>query len=112
MSDKEPLLSLQINGEEVLAHRWNTSLFTFIGELAAYNHVFVATEDIENGYAVGKYIFSDADAFVPVSKFVEIECFPQHRNLTEVAECDMIAFDRAHYKEFRETASFPEEWAK
>lgn len=110
MSDKEPLLALQINGEEVIAHRWNTSLFTYIGELAAYNHIFVAQEDEEDGAQIGHYIFNSNDQFKTILQFIRTSYFPVHLNLIEVAECDVSAFEGHHYRDVRREDSFPESW--
>lgn len=110
--ESEPLLSLQIRGEEVLAHRWNTSLYAYMGELAAYNHIFIAHEETEEGRTLGSYLFQSNPQYAPTVAFVQAQNFPQHINLTEVAECDERVFDYVHYRKSREDESFPDEWLR
>lgn len=104
-----PILELNINGEEVYAHRFNSALFTFAGNLACYNHVFVARET-EGDSAIGNYIFQTSETYKDITKFMETEAFPQHLNLPDVADCDRDAFNRAHYLTFRGQETFPVEW--
>lgn len=104
-----PILRLNIDGDEVHAHRFNTALFTFAGNLACYNHIFI-TRETDEGRDVGNYIFASAEPFKDIVEFLETEEFPQHRNLTHVADCDRQAFENSHFLSFRGQEGFPVEW--
>lgn len=106
----EPIFELDLGaqGKEYL-HRWNTSQFTFLGELAVYNHVFIVTEETEDE-ASGWYMFNTADAYEEVVDFIKEHDLPQHLNLTQTSEMDMSAW-YTHYMGASLIAdSFPEEW--
>lgn len=106
---EEPTLELNINGEEILANRWNSAVFSFAGELAIFDHVFIATAETETGYT-GKYIFSGHPQYEDVADFMEKARFPAHYFITEVPECDVSAFEQYHYKDVRNSDIFPKAW--
>lgn len=109
----EPEMSLRINGAEFKATRDNTSLFTFFGRLAVYDHIFIHTgeEEDDDNVQLGAYIFSNARLFLEMVDYMVTNEYPQHVALREVAECDLKAFDRAQLGDLRESDTFPEEWA-
>jgi hypothetical protein len=101
----EKILELTIEGREVLAHRFNTRLFTFLGEqavdgviedISAYNHAFVTMEETEEREEYGYYIFSSSDAYAQIRDFITEEKFPQLLNIEEVPQCDINAFNHHH----------------
>lgn len=107
MPEKDVALELIINGEEFLATRHNTSLFTFLGELSCYDHVFIL-KDEETGE--GGYLFKNQTVFNDLGAFIVAHSFPMHLNMTEVAECDQDAFNGTFYRDIRSNRSFPPEW--
>lgn len=109
-TEREPQIHLNLRGETVIATRENASLFMFLGDLAAYNHIFIAMDDSEEGRTLGNYIFSSSESYEPIMSFMAENAFPMHVNLLEVADCDVGAFDRHHYRDIRQTNTIPEDW--
>lgn len=91
MEDKEPCMNLNVYGERVEARRDNTTLYTFLGHLACYNHVFVVTDSEEPS---GFYIFGDQPVFKEMAEYMFETDYPMHLNMPEVAECDVDAWNR------------------
>ena len=108
MPDKA--LELHINGQEFLATRENTTMFTFLGELAIYDHIFIE-RGMEESTPVGAYLFKNQNVWKDLAMFIMENQYPMHLNLTEVAECDRDAFDHTMFPDIRNMDSFPQEWA-
>jgi hypothetical protein len=106
----EPIFELDLGaeGKEYL-HRWNTSQFTFLGDLAVYNHVFIVTEE-DDEQASGWYMFNTADAYEEVIDFIRENDLPQHHNLTQCSEMDISAWYTHYMGKSLIADSFPEEW--
>lgn len=119
---------MRFNGEEYLATRHNTLLFTHFGELAMYNHVYMIPEQGESA-VLGGYIWSDHKLYLPVVEFIQTHNFPQRLNSNDVAQEDIDAFKHSHptglqttdsfelpkgkYEDLKDlyfTDSFPEDW--
>lgn len=89
------------DGLEVTATRYNTTLFTFFGDLAMYNHVFIVVgedpdaEDFENEIE-GRYIFSDDRRYPDLLKFVILNDFPQVLNRNDVLDIEVVAYADQH----------------
>jgi len=107
MPDKA--LELTINGQEVLATRHNTAMFTFLGDLACYDHVFICVNEEEGS---GAYLFKNQQIWRDLAGFIMENQFPMHLNLPEVAECDVDAFNGTFYGDIRHMDSFPADWAE
>ena len=107
----EPVFELDLGaeGKEYL-HRWNTSQFTFLGDLAVYNHVFIITHETDEE-ASGWYMFNTADAYEEVIDFIRENELPQHLNLTECSEMDLTAWFSHYMGDALTGESFPEEWS-
>jgi hypothetical protein len=109
----EDVLPVHLNGEPFNVDRWNTSLFTFIGELAEYNHVFIQTGDIEGG-ATGSFIFENSppenETFQHIGEFVMEYEFPMHLNMNRVPDCDKDAYNAARLKEAENIEDYVPEW--
>lgn len=103
----EPALELTMNGEKIIANRHNTAMFTFLGELAVYDHIFVLTDEETNS---GAYLFKNQDVWKELAGFLIEHEFPMHLNMDEVAECDRNAFDATMYGDIRSNKSFPQGW--
>lgn len=105
--EQEPALEITMNGEKLIAHRGNTALFTFIGELAVYDHVFILTDEETNS---GGYLFKNQKIWSEMTSFLLENLYPMHLNMEEVAECDRIAFENTMYPDIRTHESFPDTW--
>jgi hypothetical protein len=103
MSDKA--LELNINGETYRADRHNTSLFTFLGELGCYDHVFVSLAEDEC-----VYLFKNQQIWKDLVGFIMENEFPMHFNLNEVAECDRDAYNATFLSDLAQTNTVPKEW--
>ena len=126
---RDNAMRIKWSGIEYLANRENTILFTFFGELAVYNHVYLIPERI-NRREIGGYVWSDNKIYQPVVDFIVANCFAQRLNSNDVANEDLRAFAQAHpaglqmpdpnlllpkgtYDDLKDlyfTDSFPEDW--
>lgn len=109
MAERDAFIPLDMNGERFHAHRGNTTLFTFFGEVAMFNHVFLQTGETEET-AEGAYIFCDHPAYGPIAQFASEQDFPMVLNRLEVPQCDQDAWDNSHLGDIRGQDSFPDEW--
>ncbi len=102
-------MEVLINGEPFEVNRHNTFLYTYLGELSVYTHVFVLTTEDEETWD-GGYVFKDNPAFPVLASFVLEHNFVMHCNMGDVSECDLNAFNQSHYQDLYETNTVPEEW--
>lgn len=92
--ENEPNIEISINGEPFKVNRENTVLFTFIGKLAVFNHVFLMVdEEREESSVKGGYLFAGQPCYEELRAFVEENNYPQHINMNEVADCDRDAWE-------------------
>lgn len=104
----EPVARLTINGEDHEMRRDNSSLFTHLGELAMYDHVFVQYEE---GESMGAYIFRQNDVFGVLAKYMWENNYTMHLNLTDVADCDVSAFNRSLEQQTGDLdGGIPDDW--
>lgn len=108
--NNDPTMCLEIGGKDFEANRRNTFLYTFLGELAVYDHIFMLTEpDRPAGSFIFKAVFpveyNDIGAFMVEHHFIA------HMNAQEVCEGDQDAFNRATMGDLA-SDSFPEDWAR
>lgn len=93
--ENEPCIVVEFEDGEFQALRENTTLFTFLGERAMYDHIFFLTS-VDDEKQTGRYAFrSFTDQFDDFEEYLVAHDYPQHLNLLEVAECDINAFDQA-----------------
>jgi len=115
MSEIGPILELQHDGDTIYAHRFNTALFSFIGEHACYDHVFILheTQDEVTGETdeTYLYLFKSHSLYPSVRDFIEASDFPQHLNLPDASEMDIEVFENAHYGDIRNSDFPPKEWS-
>lgn len=107
--ENEPSINLNVLGAEVEAKRDNTTLYTFLGKLACYNHIFVVTDkEASNGF----YIFNDLSVYEEMANYMFENDYPMHLNLPEVAECDNDAWNRHIHDLCNDDLEngVPEEW--
>lgn len=112
--EQEPVMRLTMASGEFEATRDNTFLFTFLGKaginLAMYDHVYIRMDE-EGEEPQGAYIFSINENFQPMADFMLENKYTAHLNMSEVAECDVTAFNNM----IRDNAEdldngIPEEW--
>lgn len=109
--EDDPTLKLNIEGKPFESNRTNTTIFTFVGQLAMFNHVFVQTGEDENNM-VGAYVFCDNPAFQPITEHASTNSWPMILNRNEVPECDVNVWERSHLEDIRSFESYPEDWDK
>lgn len=89
-------LIIQLEGDDFELTRYNTQLYTFFGRIAIKNHVFVITrEDDETVAGVHIWEAFQTEPYTHIKQHIEKYKYPQYLNLTEIAECDELAFERA-----------------
>lgn len=87
----------------------NTTLFTHLGRLAMWDHVFMQTGE-EDEMMVGSYVFRSADVFDELAAFIAENNYPMVLNKIEVSECDQVAFDRMLAQNSGDLDTIPDEW--
>jgi hypothetical protein len=104
---------LKINGEDYRANRKNTTLFTFAGSLAIYDHIFcvMGEEEAADTYR-GCYIFKEAqeNLYRTLGQFIVDNNFPQILNRNEVPDCDVTAWGNKMFQDLRHEPGVPEGW--
>lgn len=108
--EQEPRLEITMNGERFVATRENTSLFTFLGELAVYDHIFIQTGEEDDTVMTGGYLFKNQEVWHEMAGFLFENLYPMHLNLPEVADCDRRAFEATMYPDIRSEDTFPQDW--
>lgn len=87
--ENEPRVNLRLQGNETLGHRGNLRLYTFLGKLAVYDHVFYTGQEDNSCY-----IFSFVEGYEELRDHMLEENYPAYLNQTEVAQVDLDAYDR------------------
>lgn len=112
MNEGEPKFIVEFGDGEYEATPDNTSLFTHIGRLACYNHVFFQTDTTEDGTMRGTYLFCQNPAFESVAEFMMANDYPCHLNLHYAAESDISAFNKMVERSIPDFDTIPEEWLR
>jgi len=106
--ENEPVVSLSINGEPTYElTRQNTTLFTFLGKLAIYNHAFYADvkdDEVSESF----YIFSHHQAYQTIHDYMVEKEYPAVLNQVSVSAVDQEAYFRSAVAGIGDT--FPSEW--
>lgn len=112
-------LEVNLNGENFVLTRYNTTLYTFWGrvilrdyELDASNfdHLFLRTSEEDDEQVKGGYLFRHHPAFEGISKFAIENSFPAITDMTYIPECDVRAFEDSAFGDLVKTDTVPEEW--
>ena len=110
MNEKDPVARLNLpNGETFEARRDTASLYTFMGKLAIYNHVYcydVRDNEVQQSF----YIFNFVDGYRELAEYMQENDYTQHLNLTEISRSDTEAYERAALHDLHTSDTFPEEW--
>jgi hypothetical protein len=72
----------------------NTTLFTHLGRLAMYDHIFLQTGSEDNDIILGTYVFNTHSSFEGMADFMMDNHYPMILNKLEAADCDVQAFNR------------------
>lgn len=89
-----PEMKLHMANGEFVATPVNTTLFTFLGRLAMYDHVFLQTGEETEATIVGTYVFNQHPVFREMAEFIMEQNYPMVLNRIEVPDCDVAAFNR------------------
>lgn len=110
--EKGPSFNYTHQGVEREARRDNTVLYTFMGKLAVYNHVFFTFDQEEGKPQQGLYIYKSVlpDMYTRAEEFIVDNEFPQYLNLLEVSEVDQVNLHRVLARDLVTTDTIPEEW--
>ena len=91
-----PKMRLGLSGGEFEATPENSHLYTFMGRLAMYNHIFLVTSEGE-GTISGTYLFNQIhtsqEVFDELSDFMIANDYHTDLNRREVPDCDVKAYD-------------------
>lgn len=109
--EADPNASMDVafpDGLEVTATRDNTTLTTFFGDLALYDHVsIIVGEDPENMFGIEeRFVFCDDPRYHSLWELIVQNDFPQLRNLNEATE-DVLGMYAAQH-ESPEAVGVPE----
>lgn len=107
----KPLRIITTNNERVEFDHERAYLYTYAGENACYNHVFLVfpETDRDNEHAV--YVWQDDPLYKDASEHLLENGFQVALNLIRVSEQDRQFFDW-HFglEEFEKTDTYPEAW--
>lgn len=104
--ESEPFANINLpNGEMVRMTRSNSSIYTFMGRLAVYDHVYYAGETEEDR---SFYVFSFVGGYRELLKHMKKNKYPAHTNMTEVSRSDIEAYERAALADLGDT--IPDDW--
>lgn len=96
MSEHDPSMRLSIGSKEFLATPSNAHLYTHIGRLAMYDHLFLI-EDTEGEELTGMFVFKQLhvqeEAFTEIGNFMANNGFHCDINRTQAAEGDIAQYD-------------------
>ena len=110
MSEQEPVARLNLpNGETFEVKRDTASLYTFMGALAIYNHVYcydVKDQEVQQSF----YIFNFVKGYNELAEYMQQNEYTQHLNLPEISRSDKEAYERAALHDLYTTDSFPGGW--
>lgn len=102
--ENEPEVKLNIPNGEFIGRRDNMRLYTHLGQLALYDHVFCSQE--ESGF----YIFNFVGGYETLKEYMLQNAYPAYVNQTEVAQVDVDAFDRAMAASTNDLDYLPDDW--
>lgn len=106
--EDEPVVNLTVNGEsQYELNRLNTTLHTFLGRLAVFNHVYyhdIHEEEVQESF----YIFQDQPGYPEIAQYMVDNGFTMVLNQSEVSVTDQEAYMRAAMRDLGDT--LPEEW--
>ena len=112
--ENEPVARLGLpNGETFEARRDTATLYSFLGSLAIFNHIY-CHEMSEDGNEVAQsfYIFSHVDGYDRLARYMVENNYPMILNQTEVSKTDQEAYIRSATSDLNRLSHIPDEWLK
>ena len=106
-----PEMKLQLPSGEFRATPENTTLFTFLGRLACYDHIFLQTGDEDERTITGTYVFNQHSVFEEMAAFVVEHDYPMVLNRIEVPDCDLNAFNSMIHQNTNDIDHVPDDWS-
>ena len=103
--ENEPRANIVLPNGEKEVHRGNARLYTHMGHLAIYDHVFVSSDN-----ELGFYIFNFVEGYHTLAHFMVQNEFPAYLNMTEVSQVDIDAYDRIIQKSIGDIDTVPDSW--
>jgi len=98
---------MDTGGGEFEATPENTSLFSYAGKLAIYDHVFFVRNNDK-----GIYLFNQHPVFADVADYIIENDYPMHLFLRNVAQCDIDAFNQMVHSEASDLdKGVPDDWS-
>lgn len=108
MSEQEPDFPIVLNGQEFHMRRDNAILFTHLGELAVWDHIFVRYQEEPPKW---NYIPSTAEIFPTLVEFMRENRYTRHEDLQEVNENDQAILMRFWTRDIQDKElTVPQEW--
>ena len=96
MSEQEPVLRLNLGNEIREVKRDNSHLFTHMGRLAMYDHIFLVSSQ-EDGKLTGTYLFHNlqlnTETFTRILHFMVEHSYHTDLNRDDVPQCDIDAYE-------------------
>jgi len=105
--DDEPIASIETPRGDYELGRENSALFTFMGKLALYDHIYycdVQEQEVNESF----YVFSFAKGFKKLAKYMMENSFSAHLNMTEVGSGDVEAYLQASLADLRKADHVPD----
>lgn len=109
--EEMPSMTLHMPGGEFEATPINTTLFTFLGRLACYDHVFLQTGEEDEGVISGTYIFNQLSIYDEMAAFLVEASYPMLLNRIEVPDCDINAFNKMVSQQTENLDHIPDDWS-
>ena len=92
--EDEPRLPIHIGEVGIEATRLNSKVYTFLGRLAVYDHIFIISEI--DGKAYGTHIWKHFPVYQAMLKFMTDNNYPAELNSIQVEACDYQEYVRTH----------------
>jgi len=117
MNEQESTIGITLGGEKFEMTRRNSRLYTFVGQAALYNHVYLVRDDMEpneEGAPYVTYLFEDilkrthAETYDKITHAMGHYAFPMHLNELEPPECDIESYIKTAMQDSRDDV--PEDW--
>lgn len=104
---ENPIIKFTIdNDRSIECDRKHAALYTYMGALAIYNHIFAYIDD-EHGF----HMWQDHQAFLDTAAFMINNEFPLHLNLAEISESDVEAHEERIQEMMSDLTEFPPQWS-
>lgn len=117
MSEREPVIGINLGETRFEMTRRNTFLYTFLGKAALYNHVFLKRDDLpetDDGQIMGTYLFEDAlpknGIWDRLKSTLQENDYPQYLNHAEASEVDIRAYMETVMSDLAKADGVPEGW--